>query len=167
MKVKEDPDSKPIRDSYKWYGKCWNWTGSLLQSGYGRFYINSQCFRAHRVSYYLYTGSVSKEKLICHRCDNPRCVNPLHLFEGTAKDNSTDMKIKGRGSKGRKSKLSSSKYYGVFLRKEKKTKIWRCVLSHNYKQYRLGEFENAEEAAKVYDDEIKRRGFDKPLNFPD
>jgi hypothetical protein len=71
---------------------CWVWTGSRLQSGYGTFDKG----RAHRFSYALANGPIPDGLHICHRCDNPPCVRPDHLFAGTRVDNMQDAIAKGR-----------------------------------------------------------------------
>jgi len=77
---------------------CWEWTGNKNGSGYGLFMVRSPKKElAHRVSYRWDRGSLPPEKLVCHRCDNPGCVNPSHLFLGSARDNIIDMVEKGRG----------------------------------------------------------------------
>jgi hypothetical protein len=73
---------------------CWEWRGPRDHSGYGRFY-GFGTSKAHRVSYQIYK-SVPGKFLVCHHCDNPSCVNPDHLFLGTAKDNVQDCIKKGR-----------------------------------------------------------------------
>lgn len=77
---------------------CWNWIASKFKSsGYGKFRTEKGLTSyAHRKSYEFYNGTIKKGMHICHTCDNRLCVNPEHLFQGTAKDNVHDMIKKGR-----------------------------------------------------------------------
>jgi len=76
---------------------CWEWQGKLTEKGYARFLYEGVRTFAHRVSYFLFIGEIANKKLmVCHDCDNPSCVNPFHLFLGTAKDNDNDSRQKGR-----------------------------------------------------------------------
>jgi hypothetical protein len=71
---------------------CWEWTGALTPNGYGRLAHEG----AHRVAYRLTYGDFDQGLFVCHRCDNPKCVRPDHLFLGTQFDNMRDCSTKGR-----------------------------------------------------------------------
>ena len=87
---------------------CWEWTGLCHPFGYGRITINKKQYLAHRLSYEVHHGVIMDSKLcVCHKCDNPLCVNPEHLFLGTRRDNNLDRTNKGRTFKG--SKVTSAK----------------------------------------------------------
>jgi len=77
---------------------CWEWQGSKRR-GYGRFNIGGRLRHAHHVAWRFIKGDFPADKQVLHRCDNPGCVNPEHLFIGTIKDNMQDMLAKGRGNK--------------------------------------------------------------------
>jgi hypothetical protein len=79
---------------------CWEWTAGLDRYGYGIFTVAGFKF-AHRISYEIHNGVEPAGKLVCHTCDNRKCVNPAHLYLGTNKDNMQDMVKKNRSTKGR------------------------------------------------------------------
>jgi len=82
---------------------CWEWTGRKDKDGYGVLTWRGKNTRAHRLSVELATGKcVTDALVVCHKCDNPGCVNPAHLFVGSVKDNATDARNKGRAFVGRK-----------------------------------------------------------------
>lgn len=83
---------------------CWEWDGARNSGGYGYFSVNGKQERATKVSYFLANGQFNNDLCVCHRCDNPSCVNPAHLFLGTKKDNTQDMLVKGRGANQNKGK---------------------------------------------------------------
>ena len=79
---------------------CWIWTGATTRNGYGRMSVNGRQERAHRISWTLANGPIPDGRWVLHECDNGLCVNPDHLFLGTARDNTRDMMAKGRSRFG-------------------------------------------------------------------
>jgi len=79
---------------------CWNWTAFVNSQGYGAFSLDGKAIVAHRVSYMMFVGPIPAEICVCHKCDNPGCVNPDHLFLGTRADNMRDKVVKGRQARG-------------------------------------------------------------------
>lgn len=76
---------------------CWIWTGTYFRYNYGQIRIKRKKYLAHRISWALHNGRYPGSKeFICHKCDTPPCVNPYHLYAGTALDNSRDMLVRGR-----------------------------------------------------------------------
>ena len=78
-------------------GECWEWTASRTLGGYGQMVIANKHFLAHRMSWVIAFGEIPSGMCVLHKCDNPRCVNPRHLFLGTVIDNALDRDRKGRG----------------------------------------------------------------------
>ena len=97
---------------------CWIWNGATNPRGYGWFkHVNS-----HRCAWTIYRGAIPDGKSVLHRCDNPSCVNPEHLFLGDQEVNMQDMDQKGRritpdrkGQRNGRSKLNESDVFAIRL----------------------------------------------------
>jgi hypothetical protein len=88
------------RVNIKSQDECWNWTGGLDGNGYGRLDFKGKRYGSHRLSYILSIGDIPGGMFVCHKCDNPLCCNPSHLFIGTLQDNNADRVKKGRSATG-------------------------------------------------------------------
>lgn len=79
---------------------CWEWTASFDSGGYGVIKVGGENKKAHRVSYEIFNGSIPEKMCVCHKCDNPKCINPDHLFIGTQQANIADRQNKCRSNGG-------------------------------------------------------------------
>ena len=81
-------------------GSCWTWTGKTDSDGYGVLYKDYADFRAIRIAFEIAFDVSPGALFVCHRCDNPTCVRPDHLFLGTSQENTADRHAKGRSARG-------------------------------------------------------------------
>ena len=137
-KASEEERIQRLKQSFEKYvvrkKGCWKWTGSKDKDGYGEIcYGRVKSLKAHRVSWELHKGEHPGKFCVCHKCDNPECCNPDHLFLGTKKDNSIDAKNKGRTTIGEKNincKLTKEKV--IEIRKLLKKGVSQLVISKQF-----------------------------------
>lgn len=80
---------------------CWNYSGPLNEDGYGKISLNKKDFTAHRlIAHICIKPLMSTTEVVAHKCDNPTCINPEHLFITTSAGNTADRTSKGRGARG-------------------------------------------------------------------
>lgn len=110
--------------------KCWTWQAAKKEKKYGTFSIGRSMFRAHRTAFFISFDIDPKELDVCHKCDNPICVNPSHLFLGTNAENMIDKIEKDRQPRGVKN-------YNSKLNDEKVLEIRKLWATKKYSQTKI------------------------------
>lgn len=132
------PPIRPLRerllDQREVIGDCWEWQGSYGKDGYGVMSVRRKQKRVHRVAFEVFTEGSAEGRLVCHKCDNPKCFNPDHLFLGTSKDNTQDMirkgrKAKGQGQKHPKSILTASQVMDIRRKRNEQGMSLKAIAS--------------------------------------
>lgn len=85
---------------------CWEWTMARHFRGYGKIRTLKKDYQTHRLAWQIVHGPLPRDVFVCHKCDNPSCGNPDHLFVGSPKDNTHDAMKKGRLAHGERCNLA-------------------------------------------------------------
>lgn len=132
----EEEKFKRMSDTYEKYvirqNGCWNWRSFKDKNGYGEMAYQKTTNKAHRISWMIYNGSIPDGMYVLHKCDNPPCSNPDHLFLGDAGDNRRDCRDKGRMPIRRGEKSNFCKL------KEEQVKEIKKLLTDGLSQYEIG-----------------------------
>ena len=125
---------KVFNSRYTISRKCWKWNGTKHYSGYGCFKVAGKNWRVHRLMWMIEKGEIPDGLYVLHKCDVKSCVNPTHLFLGTAKDNLYDCISKGRfrvasgdvhGTKTHPERIARGKRHGSYTHPEKFRGPWQ------------------------------------------
>lgn len=116
---------------------CWFWMGTLDKYGYGQIKVGKKTYKAHRYSYEIHHGPFDKTLHVCHHCDQPSCINPEHLFLGTAKDNAMDRANKGRQKESQK-RLTMEKELEIMQTLRTGVSQQKTALLHNVHSRTVG-----------------------------
>lgn len=116
--------------------ECWPWTATVNNKGYGQFGLRYRLHGPHRISWMLEKGKDPGRLFVCHKCDNPPCCNPRHLFLGTQFDNMKDMIAKGRADHSKN--VAGSRVCTAKLDEDRVREIWRLHLHEGLGERKLG-----------------------------
>lgn len=134
---------------------CWEWSGSRDKKGYGIIWIGYKLTadrtntRSHRISWILANGTIPAGMYVCHKCDNPPCCNPGHLFIGTQTDNMADMRAKGRSATGDRNGSRTKPENLVRGEKHPQSKLTNAQINEIRIRYKSG-LANQYDLAKEY-----------------
>ncbi len=102
---------------------CWHYIGAHDRNGYGIFSIKGKQIGAHRFSAKYLANKTIDQLIVCHKCDNPGCVNPDHLFVGTTQDNKNDQIAKGRQPSGQTHGMFGRKHLPETIEKMRNARL--------------------------------------------
>jgi len=121
-KINYEGTLKPNMDS-----KCHEWTAYKNNYNYGQIKINKKSVGAHRLAYQLWVGPIPADKpQVNHHCDNPPCVNPEHLYAGTAKENMKDRDVRGRNHESKKTHCKNGHKFNQANTRIDKNNVRHC-----------------------------------------
>jgi hypothetical protein len=126
---------------------CWEWKGTIDAYGYGNFSYKGKTVKSHRLMYEVYYAEPLENLHCLHKCDNRKCVNPLHLFSGTNLDNRKDKVQKGRCYTGNQKGENNG---GSKLTDNQVREIRKLHISKKYTTSKLGEMYNVHRSTISY-----------------
>jgi hypothetical protein len=118
---------------------CHNYTGCIGTTGYGKINILRVTVAAHRLSYSIYKGPIPDHLLVCHKCDNPKCINPDHLFLGSYLENNLDKIKKGRDHNKSKTHCKNGHEFSIENTNFQKNGKRKCRVCDREKRRKQGD----------------------------